>query len=99
MLGYDEVLSNASYDVLMHEGKWRVGIRHVRDDSVHLLWVPVIRVADPAVTLQRAKELGGVVWLAPDEIPGNSNTALIGDTTGALFLIQQWPDRSSQGGQ
>lgn len=99
VLGYDEVLSNDDYDVLMHAGKWRVGIRHVRDDSKHLLWVPVIRVADPAVTLQRAKELGGVVWLTPDEIPGDSNTALIGDTTGALFLIQQWPDRASLGGQ
>lgn len=99
VLGYDEVLSSDDYDVLMYQGKWRVGIRHVRDDSEHLLWVPVIRVADPAVTAQRAKALGGVVWLTPDEIPGDSNTALIGDTTGALILLQQWPDRSSQGGQ
>jgi len=99
VLGYDEVLSSDDYDVLMHGSKWRVGIRHVRDDSKHLLWVPVIRVADPAATSQRAKELGGVVWLTPDEIPGDSNTALIGDTTGALFLIQQWPDRASLGEQ
>ncbi len=99
VLGYDEVLSSDDYDVLMHEGKWRVGIRHVRDDSRHLLWVPVVRVTDPVVTSQRAKELGGVVWLTPDEIPGDSNTALISDTTGALFLIQQWPNRTSKGGQ
>ncbi|MGI9321806.1 MAG: VOC family protein [Thiogranum sp.] len=62
------------------------------------LVVPVVRVADPQVTAQRVSELGGVVWVAPDEAPSKGDTALIGDTTGALLLIQRWPPRASAGG-
>ena len=99
VLGYDEMVSGDKYDVFMHKGKWRAGIRHVQDAKEHMLWVPVVRVADPEVTAQRATELGGVVWVTPDEAPGNGNTALIGDTTGALLLIQRWPSQTSRGGQ
>jgi len=91
VLGYDEMVSGEDYDVFMHKGKWRAGIRYVQDDFKHRLWVPVVRVADPDATVQRVKELGGKVWIAPGEAPANDDTALIGDTTGALLLIQRWP--------
>jgi predicted enzyme related to lactoylglutathione lyase len=81
----------------MHKGKWRAGIRVVPNDKEHMLWVPVVRVADPAATTQRVSELGGVVWVAPDEAPSKGDTALIGDTTGALLLIQRWPPQASEG--
>lgn len=97
LLGYDEMVSADDYDVFMHKGKWRAGIRHVRDDSEHMIWVPVVRVADPEATVQRVREIGGVVWVAPDEKPSNGDTALIADTTGALLLIQRWPPQASQG--
>lgn len=97
VLGYDEMLSGDGYDVFKHKGKWRAGLRHVEDDIKHLLWVPVVRVADPEATSQRVTELGGVVWITPDEAPSKGDTALIGDPTGALLLIQRWPARASQG--
>ena len=81
----------------MHNEKWRAGIRHLQDDK-HMLWVPVVRVADPEATARRVKDLGGTVWVAPHEAPSNGNTALIGDPTGALLLIQQWPTQASKGG-
>jgi len=99
VLGYDEVALGDDYDVFLHKGKWRAGIRLVRDAKEHMLWVPVVRVADPEATAQRVSELGGVVWVAPDEAPSNGDTALIGDTTGALLLIQRWPPQASEGGQ
>jgi len=73
-------------------------MRHVRGDDEHMLWVPVVRVADPEATVQRVKELGGVVWIAPGEGPSDGDNALIADTTGALLLIQRWPPQASEGG-
>jgi len=98
VLGYDEIALGNEYDVFKYKGKWRAGIRHLRDDDEHMLWVPVVRVADPEAIAQRVRELGGVVWVAPDEAPSKGDTALIGDTTGALLLIQRWPPQASKGG-
>jgi predicted enzyme related to lactoylglutathione lyase len=97
VLGYDEMTSGDDYDVFMSKGKWRAGMRHLQDKNDHMLWVPVVRVADPEVTAQRVEELGGVVWITPDEAPSKGNTALIGDPTGALLLIQRWPPLASKG--
>lgn len=91
VVGYDELFSGDGYDVLMHNGKWRAGIRQVRKGNKHLVWVPVIRVADPEATTERVTELGGKVWIAPKDAPRKGETALIADTTGALLLIQRWP--------
>ena len=98
VLGYDVIDSGDQYGVFKANGKWRAGIRHVQDDREHMLWVPVVRVADPEATAQRVRELGGVVWVAPDEAPSKGDTALIADTTGALLLIQRWPPLASKGG-
>jgi predicted enzyme related to lactoylglutathione lyase len=98
VLGYDEIALGDKYHVFMHKGKWRAGIRLVQDDKEHMLWVPVVRVADPDATTQRVSELGGVVWVAPDEAPSKGDTALIGDSTGALLLIQRWPPQAPEGG-
>jgi len=89
VLGYDEMVLGDEYQVFVHKGEWRAGIRHVRDDKEYMLWVPVVRVADPVATAQRVSELGGVVWVAPDEAPSNGDTALIGDATGALLTMKQ----------
>jgi len=103
VLGYDEIAWGDGYDVFLYKGEWRAGVRLVRDAKQLMLWVPVVRVADPVATAQRVSELGGVVWVAPDEAPSNGDTALIGDTTGALLLIQRWPPQTSpqisRGGQ
>jgi predicted enzyme related to lactoylglutathione lyase len=95
VLGYDEIALGDGYDVFIYKGEWRAGIRVVQDAKEHMLWVPVVRVADPEATAQRVSELGGVVWVAPDEAPSNGDTALIGDTTGAVLLIQRWPPQAS----
>jgi predicted enzyme related to lactoylglutathione lyase len=97
VVGYDEMTSRDDYDVFMYEGKWRAGMRHLQDKKDHMLWVPVVRVADPEATAQRVVELGGDVWITPDEAPSKGNTALIADSTGALLLIQRWPPQSSKG--
>ncbi len=96
VLGYDELLSGNDYDVFVHKGRWRAGIRHLQDPK-HMIWVPVVRVTDPYAITRRVKELGGVVWIAPDEAQGDGNIALIADVTGALILVQKWTDQVPKG--
>jgi len=98
VLGYDQVLDSDNYSVLLRDEQWRAGIRRVRDEIDHLLWVPVVRVADTRATTKRVTELGGTVKVAAGEVPGNPDIALIADTTGALLLIQRWPSPTVQEG-
>ena len=90
ILGYDELISSAGYRVFLHNDKWRAGTRRVDNDVKHTQWLPVVRVHDVQASAKHAEELGGTVWVAPKDTPGNANTALIADTTGALLLIQRW---------
>ncbi len=99
VVGYDEVVSRGGYDIFLYQGEWLAGIRYVQDKNQRMRWIPIVRVADPEATVQRVPELGGVVWVAPDEAPGHGDTALIGDTTGALLLIQRWPPQATEGEQ
>jgi len=94
VFGYDQVLASDDYSVFLHDDKWRAGIRHVRDNTRNLLWVPVVRVADTAATEKRASELGGTVHVKAGEVPGNPDIALIADTVGTLLLIQRWPTQA-----
>ena len=97
VLGYDQMVSGDGYDVFMFQGKWRAGMRHLQNKNEHMLWVPVVRVADPQAIVERVEEIGGVVWVTPDQAPDKGNTALIADTTGALLLIQRWPPQTPTG--
>ncbi len=97
VLGYDEIVPGDDYDVFVHRGEWRSGMRHLYDRDDHMLWVPVVRVSDPEVMVLRVKELGGTVWIEPKDAPSKGNTALISDTTGALLLIQRWPSQMPEG--
>ncbi len=96
VFGYDQVLSNDDYSVFLHSDKWRAGIRHIRDNTKHLLWVPVVRVADTKATTKRVSELGGTVHINAGEVPGNPDIALIADTVGTLLLIQRWPAQTEK---
>ncbi len=97
VLQYDAMINSKQYDVLLSQDKWRAGVHHLEDDSQPMIWIPVIRVADPQALADQVEEAGGIVWMDPSEKPGNPNTALISDTTGALLLIQRWPVESEGG--
>jgi predicted enzyme related to lactoylglutathione lyase len=55
------------------------------------VWLPYVRVADPAATAARAAQLGGRVLLAPRQDLRNGTLALIADPTGAVLALQKWP--------
>ena len=99
VMQYDAMINSEQYDVLLSKDKWRAGVRHLEDDSQPMIWVPVIRVADPQALADQVEDAGGIVWMDPSEKPDNPDTALISDTTGALLLIQRWPVESEGGEQ
>lgn len=99
VIGYDQMISSNHYDVFMHSKKMRAGLRHVDRETKNRLWVPVVRVTDPELIVQRVAELGGRVLLRPNEAPSTSDTALIADPTGAFLLIQKWPSQTTMEGK
>lgn len=55
------------------------------------IWLPYVRVEDPAASAARAAQLGGRVLLAPRADLRNGTLALIADPTGAVLALQKWP--------
>ena len=96
---YGRVIQGADYRILVNEGRWRAGIRQIRQVPFAGRWVPVVRVADPARSAELAQALGGTLWLRPGEGGAGADTALIADPAGALLILQRWTFASDQGGQ
>ena len=92
---YESAMKGPDYVVFISEGKWRVGIRQIKQRDYSGRWVPVVRVKNPGAMLGRVKELGGIVLLKPGEGSASKDGALITDNTGALLILQRWtyPER------
>jgi predicted enzyme related to lactoylglutathione lyase len=54
------------------------------------IWLPYVRVADPAAAAARAAQLGGRVLLAPRGEVRGGMMALIADPQGAVLALQKW---------
>ncbi len=89
---YDSIFGQKDYQILQNEGKWRAGIRHVPEAEFKVRWVASIRVADPAILLDKVKQLGGKVWVRPGESvkDDNKNIAVISDNLGAFLILHRW---------
>ena len=73
------------------KGRERAGLLRNPTSVDQPIWLPYVRVADPAASAARAVQLGGRVLLAPrGELRGGS-LALIADPGGAMLALQQWP--------
>ncbi len=93
---YDAFIQDQDYAILLRDGKWMAGIRMVEQERYPRQWIPVVRVADPAALLKRVEELGGMVWLRPEE-SDRGDTALISDNRGALLILQRWEMDGEEG--
>lgn len=86
-----------AYHVLQRDGHSYAGLAQLPWDSVPPVWLPYIRVEDPAAMAGRVEGLGGRVVLSPDQIR-NGNAAVIEDPTGGTLAIQRWPPEDPAGG-
>ncbi len=92
-----EAKPNTEYRVLISAGAPRAGIMNNPFESTRSIWIPYLRVEDPAALAERASALGGTVVLAPDPNLRNGNLALILDPTGAPIALQKWSRKEEEG--
>lgn len=78
------------YRVLWSSGAARAGIMNNPFESTRSIWIPYLRVDDPAALAERASALGGTVVLAPNPSLRHGTLALILDPTGAPIALQKW---------
>jgi predicted enzyme related to lactoylglutathione lyase len=102
LVGYElqtvEIYEGNDYFLLQRDGAPRAGVIAIPWEGVRPNWLAYVRVADPAVTAARAVELGGNVFLEPDDDVRNGDVAIIVDPSGAALTVQRWPPRT-QGGR
>jgi hypothetical protein len=73
---------------LVSGGYVRAGILQRHDDRVSTVWLPYVRVADAAATVEKAQAAGGKVLRAPVSLP-RAVVAIIADPTGAPVGVAQ----------
>lgn len=91
---YDSIFGQSDYRIMESQNKWRAGVRQVDEVDFKVRWVPSIRVADPALLLDKVESLGGKVWVRPGESSKDpdANIAVISDNAGAFLILHRWPD-------
>lgn len=72
------------------ENRWQAGITVTPFEEIPSLWVPVIRVENPAEIVEKVEGLGGKVIIKPNHPLTNGKVALIQDPTGGIFMVESW---------
>jgi predicted enzyme related to lactoylglutathione lyase len=98
-LDTEETVAGKPYTVFKRDGTPRAGLLVDPFPEVTPLWLPYVRVADPAAIAAKVDGLGGQVLLKPDPRHRQGSVAIIADPTGAEVAIQKWPiDDAGAGG-
>ena len=97
LIPYSDSVQDENYMVLLNEGKWRAGIRQIKEKAFAGRWIPVIRVANPLAMQKEVEQLGGRAWVPPEEKQKDGNTLLISDPSGALLILQKWEISAKNG--
>jgi predicted enzyme related to lactoylglutathione lyase len=96
LVGYEldarESVAGKPYNVFRRDGAPRAGLLpNPFPEEVSPLWLPYVRVANPAAVVAKVEGLGGQVLLKPDPEHRKGTVAIIADPTGAEVAIQKWP--------
>ncbi|MGR9114625.1 MAG: VOC family protein [Gammaproteobacteria bacterium] len=92
LAGYSLTPLSSDYTIVQKHEIWRAGIRPALIDGIHSRWIPVIRVDDPDLIAKRLEPLGGQRLLETHQPDSDAKIILAADPTGALFMVQNWPD-------
>ena len=99
LAGYSTIKELDDYWILKTDTKWHAGIRRLLNKTLKQRWVPVIKVLNVREISPLAKQLGGKVIIEPDNPDFVDQVALLADTSGALFIIQEWPETDDSKGE
>ena len=78
-LDTQETVAGEPYTVFRRDGKPRAGLLVDPFPEVTPLWLPYVRVADPAQVVAKVEGLGGQVLLKPDSRHREGTVAIIAD--------------------
>jgi len=81
------------YHVLKAAGKERLGVVQSPVASVSPAWLPYIKVNNAVKMADRARQLGGQIYIAPSPTIRSNSVAILADPTGGVFAVQEWPVR------
>lgn len=96
VVGYEldtrEVVAGKPYTAFTRDGEPRAGLLvNPYPGEVTPLWLPYVRVANPAAVAAKVEGLGGQVLLEPGPERRQGTVAIIADPTGAEVAVQKWP--------
>lgn len=96
LAGYEldtrETVAGKPYHVFRRDGAPRAGLLlNPFPEEVTPLWLPYVRVANPAAVVAKVEGLGGQVLVQPDPKHRQGTVAIIADPTGAEVAVQKWP--------
>ncbi|MBW2273279.1 MAG: VOC family protein [Deltaproteobacteria bacterium] len=94
LASYDErpaAFDGYRYVVLEQAGRPRAAIVEAPMEKVDPLWLPYVRVEDPAAMVARAGRLGATVILQDED------AAILLDPSGAAFGVQRWSPKPDAG--
>jgi predicted enzyme related to lactoylglutathione lyase len=94
VLGFGHEISETRDDFiyyLLSTDRPRAGLFRTPWDRERSVWLPYVRVEDPAAMAERVVELGGSLVLAPKPEIRNSSLAIVLDPTGAPLALQRFP--------
>jgi predicted enzyme related to lactoylglutathione lyase len=77
---------------LVVQGYARAGIVELKREDLPSAWLPYVRVADLAQTIERVEAAGGTVLIGPDPDIRKGRIAVIVDPLGAAFGIAEWQE-------
>ncbi|RLE27184.1 MAG: hypothetical protein DRJ61_17690 [Acidobacteria bacterium] len=95
---YDQVLGytrsvlkrdTGDYPLFSTGSQPRAGMVEIGDRAIEPGWVPYIGVEDLEATIEKAKELGGTLYLKPAEEYDHGSVALLADPTDGAFFVYQ----------
>ncbi|WP_203218768.1 VOC family protein [Vibrio sp. S11_S32] len=85
----EKTLAKNSYQYLTINNKPAFGFVKKPNADVSTTWVNYIRVDNVKTTIEKVKQNGGVVLMAPTKAVRNGTVAIIRDPAGAGFVMQE----------
>lgn len=84
-----EMQGMGTYHSLKSDGKPRAGVMKPMKPGIPSMWLPYIQVASADQTSEKAKKLGGQIFVPPTDIPDVGRFSVLADTQGAPIGILQ----------
>jgi len=88
--------NDTDYTFLVKDETPRAGLVKITWDHIKPDWLPYIAVSDVVDVVGKAQKMGGNILVKPDTSGLEGLVAIITDPSGAVFAVQQLPDKDSR---